>query len=468
MKKSKYIKQTVIKKERKVDRIMYITILALLIGLPLMQLIRMEIAGSGNMGLYYVFHCGYLIWLCIPVLLVCYLITIFKYKQKIDIIDYLCYALLLIGIISTFTAQDVSLAFTGTTDRYEGFFSNMGYILIFLSMYKMEDKKKSLVLINFFICSGIFQSLYAFGQVFFRQPPFLSFVFPYMANALCGNPNFLGSFLLATSLIGLYFGIFSNKHQKFYITSAMICAVGLVLAQSTIPYLSYLIGLFSIVIYTLVKKKNLIKRCIWITVSALGISLVTVYVSVPLVEDIHNDYIFQNYIIKNDLKQIFQLFFGDGEVEMDSNSKVVDNRTGEVREPSAFYAGRIFIWKNTLKISKNYLLLGVGYDNMGELFFNETGIYIDKAHNHYLNVLVSNGIIYLFIYLALFIIVIIRGLRSKQLISVLLTLVIIPFMIHLFFSVSVIEVMPYFMMVVGATIGINKNEDNEDVIYIKE
>ncbi len=94
--------------------------------------------------------------------------------------------------------------------------------------------------------------------------------------------------------------------------------------------------------------------------------------------------------------------------------KVVDNRTGEVREPSAFYAGRIFIWKNTLKISKNYLLLGVGYDNMGELFFNETGIYIDKAHNHYLNVLVSNGIIYLFIYLALFIIVIIRGLRSKQ------------------------------------------------------
>ena len=77
MKKNKYTKQTTIKVERKVDNVIYYTILGLLIGLPLMQLIRMTIAGSGNLGLYYSFHCGYLLWFCIPVLLVCYLMIIF-------------------------------------------------------------------------------------------------------------------------------------------------------------------------------------------------------------------------------------------------------------------------------------------------------------------------------------------------------------------------------------------------------
>ncbi len=462
MKKSKYKKQTTIKVERKVDTVIYYTILGLLIGLPLMQLIRMSIAGSGNLGLYYTFHCGYLLWLTIPVLLVCYLMIIFKYKEKIGIIDIVCYLLVLLGLLSSVTALDVKMAFIGSFDRYEGFLTNLSYVLIFLCLIRLNSKRKCLVLLNLFLCLGIFQSLYAFGQVFLRGGLFLSFVFPYMANALCGNPNFLGSYLLLTSLLSIYMGIYSNQYKKFYITSGIINSIGLVLAQSTIPFLSYVIGLGLIFIYTIIKHKTLLKRCIWILVANLLASFIMVYVSVPIVVDVHKDMIIPNYTIKDDLSQIYYFFFNDGEKPSDNPFEP------PVQTETTFYAGRVYIWENTLKIVKKNIFLGIGYDNLGELFYQENNLYIDKAHNHYLNILVSNGIFSLITYLVLFTLIIIKGIRSKQLLPNLISFSIIAFMIHYFFSTSVLEVTPYFLMVCSIIFVFDKSQDDMDLVIVKE
>ena len=461
MKKHKYTKKNIIKSERKVDVVIFLTILGLLIGLPLMQLVRMVIAGFGNMTLYYNFHCGYLIWLTIPIFITCYLIILLKYKEKIGIIDIICFVLLLFSLISSLQAIDIKLAFIGALDRYEGFFTHLGYISLFLCLIRLNSKKRMMMLLNLFICLGVFQSLYAFGQSFIRGDFFLSFLFPYMANALCGNPNFLGSYLLLTSLLSIYLSIYSNKYNKLYFASGIINGIGLVLAQSTVPYLSFIIGLISIFAYTFFTHKDLFKKCLYTVIINLLSSLLMVYISVPLMEDIHKDYILPNYTIKDDISQMLNFFF---DVEMPRKEVPI-----ELYEyNTSFYSGRLFIWKNTLKISKNHILFGIGYDNLGYLVYNEYGLYIDKAHNHYLNTLVSNGIFALLAYLTLLTIIIIKGLKSKQVLSNILSLAIISFIIHYFFSASVIEVTPYFITVCGSLLVVDKLSNDKKLIYTKE
>ena len=466
MKKGKYVKQTEKKQERKIDEFIYYIIIGLLIGLPLMQLVRMGIAGRGNYILYYSFHCGYLLWIANIALVFCYLVLIFKYKEKIDIIDIIVYILLLLGFVSSLNAIDVETAFLGTMDRYEGFLTNISYYLIILCLRKSINRHNSLILINVFLGLGIFQSLYAIGQVFIRSKLFLSFAFPYMANALCGNPNYLGSYLLLTSLIGIYFGIYSNKHNVFYIVSGMISTVGLVLAQSTIPFLCFVIGLFIIFFYTLIKKRNLLKKCSWITASALVLGLFVTYISVPIVEDVFKDHPIPNYTIRDDLNQITYFFFPREEYSYFTDGENIYQAS--IEPEITFYQGRLYIWKNTLSIAKDNILFGVGYDNLSKVFAEKYEVTVDKAHNHYLNILVTNGIFSLIAYLTLFTIILIRGFKTKKIFTLLLSLITIPFFIHYFFSTSVIEVTPYFFMLIGVILASAEDNSDGELIYIKE
>ena len=78
MKKGKYVKQTIKKEERKIDEFIYYAIMGLMIGLPIMQVARMIIVSNGNYELYYTFHCGYLLWIALPILAICYFLLIFK------------------------------------------------------------------------------------------------------------------------------------------------------------------------------------------------------------------------------------------------------------------------------------------------------------------------------------------------------------------------------------------------------
>ena len=72
------------------------------------------------------------------------------------------------------------------------------------------------------------------------------------------------------------------------------------------------------------------------------------------------------------------------------------------------------------------------------------------------------------ILIVLFVLILIKGFKSKHLISHLISLMIIAFLIHWFFTNSVIEVTPYFLMVCGAMLGINEIDKDEELIIVKE
>ena len=72
----------------------------------------------------------------------------------------------------------------------------------------------------------------------------------------------------------------------------------------------------------------------------------------------------------------------------------------------------MFIWKNTIKEVPNNLLHGVGVDNFLYAFNNGSlegkEMVYDKAHNEYLQILITEGIFSFISYLMLYTIIIIR------------------------------------------------------------
>ena len=82
-------------------------------------------------------------------------------------------------------------------------------------------------------------------------------------------------------------------------------------------------------------------------------------------------------------------------------------------------SSRMYIWKNALKIVPKYLFVGAGVDNFyyafegGPLLSKSGSVYFDKAHNEYLNTLITEGIFGLIIYLAFYFVTVKSGIKDS-------------------------------------------------------
>ena len=126
---------------------------------------------------------------------------------------------------------------------------------------------------------------------------------------------------------------------------------------------------------------------------------------------------------------------------------------------------RMYIWKSTLKVVPKYILHGVGIDNFVYAFDGKilTRKYMkngkvqyrvyDKAHNEYLQILITEGIFALIFYLLFYGFIVFYGIKNSVLTKkVFLILPIIGYLIQAFFNISVIEVAPIFFISLGLSI----------------
>ncbi|MBM7560913.1 O-antigen ligase family protein [Fusibacter tunisiensis] len=136
-------------------------------------------------------------------------------------------------------------------------------------------------------------------------------------------------------------------------------------------------------------------------------------------------------------------------------------------------SGRGYIWSRTLPLVLEKPILGYGVDNYAIAFpqhdfigklntYNTFNMFVDKAHNIYLQYAVSSGIPYLILYLALIAIVLIKGLiyifkgkdqNHRDLVIALLT-AIIGFHIAGYFNDSSVHVAPVFWVMLGTILGV--------------
>ena len=370
-----------------------------------------------------IYSYGY-IFALLPINIIMAIILRKKYKKNTIYIFIL--SILFFSIISAIFARHVNIALFGETNRYEGLFMIMYYlsILYLSSLVEEKDKKKIVYTI---IGVGFIEIMFGLFQKFelFNVPNYV-YNEEIFVNGFTGNPNFLAILVLISLcyLIGLFY---ESKKNIIYIPFILFYLTGLMLTNT----LSCIVGLTFVVLFLIVysiKFKKYIKLLI------LFLSIISVFLVLH----------FNNLTTLGD----------DIGLAKYQTSKMI---SGDYESDYNFGTGRIYVWKNAMKQVPKYLITGIGIDNF-KYIDNGHPIYrygkpYDKAHNEYLQILVTEGIFTLLSYLALYSIILYYGIKNSfKNKEVYLILPVIGYLVQAFFNISIIDVAPLFYITLGLNI----------------
>ncbi len=366
------------------------------------------------------------------VALILYILFKIKNKEKIKLKDVFIIILLIFHIISLLFAYNKEVALNGVTSRYEGFNSLLSYYAIFLLATNINEKWQKRLMYTL-IGFGIIQI--AIGTIQVLQ---IKNIFGYdrshnfsgryrFASGTFGNPNFYSTFILLL-LMYIWSLLINNKKNKvLHFILFVIFSYGLIIGNTLGCIMSFILCL----IVTLIRKinrQNIKKAGISVLIGCLALSLII------LIGNKFFSFNFKREITK-DIYQVHDII----------NNGIQDS-TGNYR---------ILIWKESLKKFPKYYLTGIGIDNFGYLnngeYFCSPKECFDKAHNEYLQILLTEGLFTLMAYLSFIAFVIIKYKKrnNKSSHNIGLFYGIIAYLIQAFINISVIQVAPIFYLYVG-------------------
>ncbi len=266
---------------------------------------------------------------------------------------------------------------------FEGFICISGCIFLYflvinnLSFHKIEK------IISFLFISGALVALYGIFQHFGLDFVKWSFSPQERVCSTLGNPNFLGAYLIM--LIPLALSRIIKKVKIYYLFLLLLLFTCLIFTYSRAAWLG-LSG--SILLWIILTPKQLFfrfpKKMFYLsgTIILFIIVFLSFYKFLPL---------------KNIHSSIF--------------SPVVDRINSITNLKERNIASRLSGWQSCLKMIKNNPLLGMGQDTFGINFrrymspsyetFSRRNVNAGYAHNEFLQIIVTRGIIGLMIYLFL-------------------------------------------------------------------
>lgn len=370
------------------------------------------------------------------VCLVLYVIHKFLYSEKIKIKDVLIILLSIFAYFSYHFSLDKNMSLYGTAGRNEGLLALLAYYSIFLSatMVQIKNQKKIMAIL---LSIGIFQIVIGTIQ-YFR----ITNIFGYdrslnwsanfsIASGTLGNPNFYSTFILICLLYAYGNLLKSINKMSFikYLLLTIIFVYGLLIGD-TLGCLLTFIALLVITLIGKINKKN-IKKCLL---------TLTFFIVLSILADILTDRRIISGMFKYNSSEIKEIF-----------ENGIDDSTGNYR---------IYIWKQTINHVPKYFWTGIGIDsfsliNNGSYFCaGEDGKYecFDKAHNEYLQLLITEGIFSLLTYLLLIEYIIYKFLKHKSYhnnYKYALFIAFVAYLIQAFLNISVITVAPIFYMIMG-------------------
>lgn len=365
------------------------------------------------------------------------------------------------GIIATIFAVDKTMSLEGAEERYEGLYTILYYLTIMLLSTFVSDKYKKNVVKAILICGAI-QAIYSICQCFslFGVKQVLQPFRVYDENVkaevyrneiwaigFTKNPNFFGSYMLLCLSYSL--GLFmDNKKIWKKIVYAILSGIFMFCLLSS-NAASCAVGLIIVFAYILIYclKKKYYKKLITVFFILLSITCLTKIVGkTNLIEDM--------VVIGNEATQVAK---GN-----------LDNTYG---------TKRMYIWKETINIVPKHIWHGVGIDNFRKAFDGKPLIYrngqkvvaYDKAHNEYLQILVTQGLFALASYLFIYGYVVHLGIKNSfKNNEIYLILPIIGYLVQGFFNISVIEVAPIFYIALGLCCRRKESDASEKVDQTKD
>lgn len=430
-----------------VDKINYGIMLFLLFIMPVLRLLRAYTAYFGFSTFLLNFKLGMILWLVLPILMITTLYQIHYKRIKWNVYYGILTVLTVCFIFSTIFSSSPMTSLYGAVNRNEGFLSLLCYYFILVTCSTIHNKKWIMKLIHIWIGIGLFQVGYGILQTLFRFPFIIKYTTPYMAIGFCDNPNFFGSYLVL--LLGICMGLFlfSKEKKRFYFISSLIFMIGLELTQSTGPFLGLIAMMIFAIILCWIKKLKQGKNWVILCLSLFSVFAFTSLTTEIIYRQIYRDKIDLNYSIKGDMIRF-----------MGGNTEQASKVTGAVyQETSEFGSGRLDLWKISLSFVPKHPIFGVGIDNLGSYYpqyWGETKI--DKAHNDYLQVMVTCGIPATFTFLTLLFLILGKGMKSKDGLVLALLFGFTAYSAQAFANISVVNVAPYYYMVCGFIIGIEE------------
>jgi putative inorganic carbon (HCO3(-)) transporter len=387
-----------------------------------------------------------ILYFLIPLEIFIYVYKIVKKEVKLNYYDMIVFLILILLMLVTNNSIDIDTSIWGAYGRNEGFLSILCYYLLFLNSKSLDEKQINIVIKTFFEV-GIIQFIYCLLQVFFRFSFIKTFEISgvnYMAMGFIGNPNFLGSYCIM--LLGLALMLYFVKSERKYFGLSIIFFINLILAQSTGPFFAFIILFIFMIVF--MKIKGIID---WKKIGIVCVSFILTFIIVSngvelYCKKVFNDKIVSSYTIKGDILNTLNLF-GVSKGNNEENITIED-----------YGSGRITIWKRSLKIVPKYFWLGSGLDTFGYVFPQKSGIFYDKAHNEYLQMLITTGIFTLLSYLIILFSLFIDGVKSNNKLVWVLMMPFIGYALQAFLNISVIFVAPTFYIIMGMMAGLISQE----------
>ena len=338
-----------------------------------------------------------------------------KRKFKLEKYDIFLLILVVFSGISCIFAKDFETAIFGNEYRHEGLLALLYYYSLFeiASFLRKKDQRIILYVILFF---GLISTIVAF----FEYSEYNKYIWKtdcFQQNHIFGlttNSNFLSTKLLLCTLC--CFVLYIKENKVWQLILYLVFMYFLLLTNCLSGFVGYICASILFLILNIKKFKK--------TLLIIGITLLTVFIT--------------NH-------------FGMSSIGSDTISmfkEVKEISTGNLNE--SYGTNRVHIWKETIKIVPKNIYFGVGIDNFLNAFGDEPlkserGRIIDKAHNEYLQILITEGIFTLIAYLIFVISICLKGLKMNSIYLI----PVFGYLVQAFFNISVIEVAPLLYILMG-------------------
>ncbi len=366
---------------------------------------------------------------------------------------------LIVLCLSTIFSIDPQTSFNGLYTRQEGLVSYLFYFLFFiLLIINVKNNKQIKKIINISVFSSLVVCIYGLIQASGNDPFVWIESTKIRITSTLGQPNMLASYLLLVIPLNIYL-LISNKKLVLKIIyfiiliSQLLC---LFFTYSISGFIGFIFGIIIVGIFYLYFNKIKFKKNI--KVEKISRLLILCFLI---------------------------LFFGLLIINFQNNS-ILKSKLNNLFNPNAgSTSARIDFWKASLKAISKKPLLGYGLETQGDVLFkyydkswgihSNVNVMPNRAHNLFLDILLTSGIIGLLAYLALlylFLKLILRNIKNNnhKKLNFAILLSIVCYLISLMFNFSFVVGEIYFwllfaIIIILSELKIDNQQKNLDIKF---
>ena len=337
-------------------------------------------------------------------------------------------------LISVFLSIDPMISLVGSKYRHDGFIALLAYGFAYLIARNAKQIEKYLFTIV--SVTSVLVAIYGILQ-FYRLDPvsidLYAFKWTGLAFSTMGNPNFLGSYLVLSIPMPIY--LYFYKGKKLGLAAYAILFLALLTTRTRGAWIGAFIALIAFLV--LHHFRSGFRKSEWKKV------LVVLLTSIAMI-------LFFMITSGSEFMTRFLSLF------IDLSKIIKDDETAYLGGPS-----RVYVWGKVLELIRMRPFFGFGLDTMYiamEMYFRgqitaDFGKYRnwDKAHNEYLNIGVSSGVLSLLAYFGFIFFALKKGLKKMKNHEAYVPLLaaIIGYLVQALFNIQVIMVYYLFFAYLG-------------------